>query len=56
MRFQRQFAALDRFIETLRMYRGMDFDVTVITQLELVKNDWYMSGDRVEVLEQYSLI
>lgn len=55
MRFQRQLVASERFIETLRIYRGMEFGVTVINQLELVKNDWYMSTDRVEVLERYSL-
>jgi 2'-5' RNA ligase len=55
IRFQKQITAIERLIEALKSYREMEFGTTAFTHLELVKNDWYMSTDRVEVLAEYCL-
>jgi 2'-5' RNA ligase len=56
MRFQRQPRDLPRLVETLSLYRDHDFGQTAFDALFLVKNDWYMSSDRVEVLAEYPLV
>jgi 2'-5' RNA ligase len=55
MRFQKQSADIGRLVERLKAFREVDFGTTAFTELELVKNDWYMSKDKVEVLARYSL-
>jgi hypothetical protein len=55
MRFQTQPRDLQQLVHTLASYREYDFGRTAFQTLQLVKNDWYMSADKVEVLEEYSL-
>jgi hypothetical protein len=43
-------------IETLASYREYNFGQTTFQALQLVKNDWYMSSDKVEVLAEYPLL
>jgi 2'-5' RNA ligase len=40
----------------LRQYRTTDFGTSSFSELQLVKNNWYMSHDRVAVLARYSLV
>jgi 2'-5' RNA ligase len=55
MRFQTQPRDLRQLVDTLASYREHDFGQTAFRTLQLVKNDWYMSSDKVEVLEEYPL-
>ena len=55
MRFQVQPRTIEPLTQALKTYRETDFGVTAFTRLQLVKNDWYMSTGRVEVLAEYSL-
>jgi 2'-5' RNA ligase len=56
MRFQTQPRNLRKLVETLAGYREYGFGQTTFRTLQLVKNDWYMSSDKVEVLAEYSLL
>jgi 2'-5' RNA ligase len=55
MRFQRPAQALLRLVELLKEYRDFHFGDCRFQTLQVVKNDWYMSTDRVEVLAEYRL-
>lgn len=55
MRFQKQPQNLQSLLDTLTDFRKYDFGQTNIQTLQFVKNDWYMSPDNVEVLEEYHL-
>jgi 2'-5' RNA ligase len=56
MRFRTQPQDLRHLIETLASYREYNFGQTTFQALQLVKNDWYMSSDKVEVLAEYPLL
>lgn len=56
MRFQTQPRNLRKLVDTLAGYREYGFGQTTFRTLQLVKNDWYMSSDKVEVLAEYSLL
>jgi 2'-5' RNA ligase len=56
MRFQTQPRNLQKLVETLAGYREYDFGRTTFRTLQLVKNDWYMSSDKVEVLAECPLL
>jgi len=55
MRFRTQPQDLKRLIRVLGNYRECTFGQSTFRTLQLVKNDWYMSADKVEVLKEYSL-
>jgi 2'-5' RNA ligase len=56
MRFRSQPPDLRRLIRVLGSYRDYSFGQSTFNILELVKNDWYMSADKVEVLADYLLL
>jgi 2'-5' RNA ligase len=56
MRFQAQPRNLRKLVDTLVGYREYGFGRTTFRTLQLVKNDWYMSSDKVEVLAEYPLL
>jgi 2'-5' RNA ligase len=43
------------FGQILEKYRNYKFGQTAVKELQLVRNDWYMSQRSVEVLQRYSL-
>ena len=55
MRFRTQPQDLKRLIRVLGNYRAWTFGQSTFRTLQLVKNDWYMSADKVGVLKEYSL-
>jgi 2'-5' RNA ligase len=56
MRFRTQPQDLRRLIRVLGSYREHNFGQLTIQSVQLVKNDWYMSADKVEVLADYPLL
>ena len=56
MRFRTQPQHLKRLVRVLDEYRQHDFGQSTFHTLQLVKNDWYMSPDKVAVLAEYSLL
>jgi len=56
MRFQTQPLDLKRLIKILGGYREYDFGQSAFQTVQLVKNDWYMSADKMEVLADYPLL
>jgi 2'-5' RNA ligase len=56
MRFRTQPQDLRRFVQVLGRYREQNFGQLTFQTVQLVKNDWYMSADRVEVLADYPLL
>jgi 2'-5' RNA ligase len=55
LRFSSQPEDLAKLFELFGQNRTTDFGKTTYRELQLVKNDWYMSQDKVEVLAQYFL-
>lgn len=55
MRFKSQPDNLPEILALLRENRTTDFGSTTFRQLLLVKNDWYMSQEKVRVLARYHL-
>jgi 2'-5' RNA ligase len=55
LRFKSQPLNLPALLALLRDNRATDFGTTTFHELLLVKNDWYMSHDQVEVLARYPL-
>jgi 2'-5' RNA ligase len=55
MRFQTQPKNLQVLLDTLADFREYDFGQTSIKTLQWVKNDWYMSPENIDVLEEYQL-
>jgi 2'-5' RNA ligase len=55
LRFKAQPIDLPELMALLGDNRSTDFGATTFHELLLVKNDWYMSHDKVEVLASYSL-
>lgn len=47
---------MPQLLDLLRAHRTISFGETTFDNLQLVKNDWYMSQDKVEILAQYPLI
>jgi 2'-5' RNA ligase len=56
MRFRTQPQDLKRLMGVLGSYREYSFGQLTFQTVQLVKNDWYMSADRVEVLADYPLL
>jgi 2'-5' RNA ligase len=56
MRFRTQPQDLGRLMRVLGSYREHNFGQLTIQTVQLVKNDWYMSADKVEVLADYRLL
>lgn len=56
MRFRRQPVALPQLMALLQAYREYPFGETPIEALYVVKNDWYMTAEKVEVLAAYRLL
>ena len=54
-RFAHQPEDLSQLLKLLRQNRTTDFGEATFQNLQLVKNDWYMSQEKVEVLAQYPL-
>ena len=55
MRFRRPAQALPKLVGILKEYRDFYFGGTIFQSLQVVKNDWYMSRGRVEVLAEFRL-
>ena len=55
IRFQTKPHNLPRLAEVLGRYRRMEFGGQVFQRVQLVKNDWYMSEDNLELLKEYTL-
>ena len=55
MRFRRPPQALPKLVGILKEYRDYYFGGMIFRSLQVVKNDWYMSRGRVEVLAEYRL-
>jgi len=45
----------DKLLWYLNENRDFNFGTSEITNLEFVLNDWYMSDEKTEVLQRYSL-
>ena len=54
-RFQRQPGNIKLFMECLRKYQSYDFGETEVDFIQMVRNDWYMSEDRVSVIKKWEL-
>ncbi len=46
----------EQLVSVLERYREYDFGELPVESLQFVKNDWYMSADKVEVLREYQLV
>jgi 2'-5' RNA ligase len=55
MRFCRPPQNLPRLLAALQSLRRCEFGQTDVAEVHLVENDWYMSHDRVRVLQRYLL-
>lgn len=55
VRFKSPPGNLMGLLALLQQNRTTDFGATLFSELQLVKNDWYMSQDRVHVLARYPL-
>jgi 2'-5' RNA ligase len=55
MRFRQPPQALTKLVGILKEYRDYYFGGITFRTLQVVKNDWYMSTGRVEVLAEYQL-
>jgi 2'-5' RNA ligase len=55
VRFYRPLQNLPRLTAALQALRRCNFGVTQVGEIQLVENDWYMSHDRVRVLQTYPL-
>jgi 2'-5' RNA ligase len=55
MRFKSVPTDLPGLLNLLREYRGFPFGCTTIELLQVVKNDWYMSLEKTELLAEYML-
>jgi 2'-5' RNA ligase len=55
LRFSSQPRDMPQFLTLLQAHRTADFGLTTFDKLQLVKNDWYMSAGKVEILAEYSL-
>jgi len=55
VRFKNQLQDPKRLIATLATCRDRDFGRSHVAALQLVKSDWYMSANRLEVLAEYPL-
>jgi 2'-5' RNA ligase len=55
MRFRYPPRALSRLVDILKEHRDFRFGDSLIQSLQMVKNDWYMSTEKVEVLAEYEL-
>lgn len=56
MRFRTRPQDLRRLTFVLGGYREHSFGQSTIKTLQLVKNNWYMSADKLEVLAEYPLL
>jgi 2'-5' RNA ligase len=56
MRFRTQPQDLRHLVRVLGSYREHNFGQLTFQTVQLVKNDWYMSADKVEVLADYPLL
>jgi 2'-5' RNA ligase len=54
-RFISQPKNMPRLLDLLRVHRTTNFGETTFHHLQLVRNDWYMSREKVEILAQYAL-
>jgi len=55
VRFCRPLQDLPRLAAVLQSLRRRPFGTTHVAELQLVENDWYMSHDRVHLLQTYPL-
>jgi 2'-5' RNA ligase len=54
-RFRAPLRDSERFATMLKRSRRLPFGQTLITTVNLVKNDWYMSRQSLEILKRYKL-
>ena len=54
-RFSSQPKNMPQLLALLEAHRATYFGLTTFDKLQLVKNDWYMSADKVELLAEYSV-
>jgi 2'-5' RNA ligase len=55
IRFQRPPRDLPGLRHFLIQQRGRDFGTSLVSVIQFVENDWYMSEDRVQVIKEYTL-
>ena len=55
VRFRSQPCDSRRLLALLSAARRQDFGATQVSQVDFVENDWYMSQDKVRVLQRYPL-
>jgi 2'-5' RNA ligase len=56
LRFKHQPQNLPRLLDALERRRQSVFGETLVSVLELVDNNWYMSVDRVQLIERHLLV
>ena len=56
LRFATPFHAPEVFAHTLAAYRHTNFGSSLITSFDLVINDWYMSAEKVRIVDTYQLV
>jgi 2'-5' RNA ligase len=56
VRFREPLRDSELFGRVLEKYRGYRFGQMRVAELQLVRNDWYMSRQSVEVLQRYPLV
>lgn len=54
-RFRRPLRNSEIYARTLESYRRHKFGRTTVQELQLVRNDWYMSRESVELMRKYEL-
>ena len=54
VRFRESLSGSHKFAQILEQFRQHNFGHTRVTELQLVRNDWYMSTSSVEVLRRFS--
>ncbi|UCG24999.1 MAG: hypothetical protein JSW55_03115 [Chloroflexota bacterium] len=56
LRFSSRPKDMPQLLALLKAHRAADFGVTTFDKLQLVKNDWYMSAGKVELLAEHPLV
>ncbi|MBD3275774.1 MAG: hypothetical protein GF372_10700 [Candidatus Marinimicrobia bacterium] len=55
MRFRSQPADREQFIRNISAFREQEFGWSQVAELELVKNDWYLSREKTRLVRKYPL-
>ncbi len=55
MRFRSQPGDREQFIRDIAAFRDQEFGWSQVEELELVKNDWYLSRQKTRLVRKYQL-